>query len=78
MRYVLYLARGYPIGSGVIEGDCKHVVGNRFCASGMRWEHQSAQSLLHLRTIQLSKRWDEFIQYRINKEQESLYQALTA
>lgn len=73
MQYHKYLARGYPIASGVIEGACKHVIGDRFCGSGMRWERDGAQSLLHLRTIHLNGRWDSFIHHRITKEQQSLY-----
>ena len=73
MQYHKYLAKGYPIGSGVIEGACKHVIGDRFCRSGMRWEVQGAQPLLHLRTIHLSGRWEAFISHRISKEQSSLY-----
>lgn len=78
MKYDQYLARGFPIGSGVIEGACKHLIGDRFCGSGMRWEHLSAQSLLHLRAIEISERWDQFIQYRIKNEQTKLYQMLAA
>lgn len=74
MQYHDYLKKGYPIGSGVIEGACKHVIGDRFCNSGMRWELDGAQPLLHLRTIHLSNRWDPFIQHRITREQQSLYQ----
>lgn len=78
MQYDQYLARGFPIGSGVIEGACKHLIGDRFCGSGMRWEHLTAQSLLHLRAIELSERWDQFIQYRIESQQKQLYQTLAA
>ena len=78
MRYDIYLASGYPIGSGVIEGACKHVIGGRFCGSGMRWEHETAQSLLHLRTIELSQRWQQFVKYRIQAEQNRIYPALAA
>jgi hypothetical protein len=29
MRYDEYLAAGYPIGSGVVEGACRHLVKDR-------------------------------------------------
>lgn len=73
MQYHEYLAKGYPIGSGVIEGACKHVIGDRFCRSGMRWEIDGAQPVLHLRTIHLSGRWEAFTHHRIQKEQTALY-----
>jgi len=36
MRYPQYLAQGFPIGSGAVEGACKHLVGARFKQAGMR------------------------------------------
>jgi hypothetical protein len=73
MRYDRYIKAGYPIGSGVIEGACKHVIGDRFCGGGMRWEIEGAQPLLDLRTTQLNGEWDAFINYRIQTEQEIVY-----
>jgi len=37
MRYDEYLANGYPIGSGVAEGACRHLVKDRMELTGMRW-----------------------------------------
>ncbi len=37
MRYDEYLAAGYPIGSGVAEGACRHLVKDRLEQTGMRW-----------------------------------------
>ena len=74
MRYNEYLSAGYPIGSGVVEGACKHVIGDRFCGSGMRWEMEGAQPLLDLRVTHLNDEWDQFIEYRIRTEITNLYQ----
>jgi hypothetical protein len=74
MRYNEYLAAGYPIGSGVVEGGCKHVIGDRFCGSGMRWEIEGAQPLLDLRVTHLNDEWDSFIEHHIHTEQKHLYQ----
>ncbi len=73
MRYDEYLSAGYPIGSGVIEGACRHVVKDRMELSGMRWTVEGAQSMLHLRSIYLNGDWKEFDQYRIQTEQNTLY-----
>ena len=78
MQYHKYLAKGYPIGSGAVEGPCKHVIGDRLCRSGMRWEQAGAQAILHLRTIRLSGHWDRFVKHRIEKEQASLYSQFNA
>jgi hypothetical protein len=73
MRYHEYLAAGYPIGSGVAEGACRHLVKDRLELTGMRWERQGAQSMLHLRAIYLNGEWDQFVKYRIEQEQAALY-----
>ena len=73
MRYDEYLAAGYPIASGVIEGACHHFVKDRMEGAGMRWELEGAQAMLSLRAIYLNGQWDDFIAYRILTEQASLY-----
>ena len=40
MKYDEYLAAGYPIGSGVVEGACRHLVKDRLERAGMRWRRQ--------------------------------------
>jgi hypothetical protein len=77
MRYDEYLLAGYPIASGVIEGACHHFVKDRMEGAGMRWELEGAQSMLSLRAIYLNGQWDEFIDYRITREQTFLYGELT-
>ena len=76
MRYGDYLAAGYPIASGVIEGACKHVIGDRMCGTGMRWEFEGAQPMLDLRVTKLNKHWPKFSEYRIKTEQSRLYQTV--
>ncbi|MCP3958879.1 MAG: ISKra4 family transposase, partial [bacterium] len=73
MRYDEYLAAGYPIATGVIEGACRHVVKDRLERAGMQWVFEGAQAMLDLRTIHLSHQWDEFQAYRIKKEAARLY-----
>jgi len=73
MCYDEYLAAGYPIGSGVIEGACRHVVKDRMELSGMRWTVDGAQAMLYLRSIYLNGDWQEFDEHRIQAEQNTLY-----
>jgi len=73
MKYDEYLAAGFPIGSGVAEGACRHLVKDRMEQAGMRWTVAGAQSLLHLRAIYLNGNWSAFVNYRIQQEQEDLY-----
>lgn len=60
MRYDDYLARGYPIASGVIEGACRHLVKDRMERSGMRWTQSHAQAMLDVRAVHQSSYWDQF------------------
>lgn len=54
MNYHVYLRNGLPIGSGCVEGACKHVVGDRFKRTGMRWNPATAEPLIHLRAALLT------------------------
>lgn len=78
MRYDEYLAAGYPIGSGVAEGACRHVVKDRLEQTGMRWTVSGAQAVLHLRAIYLNGNWKNFVNYRIETEQATLYRRSAA
>lgn len=73
MKYDEYLAAGYPIGSGVAEGACRHVVKDRMEQTGMRWTINGAQAMLHLRAIYLNGDWNSYLNYRIEAEQAALY-----
>ena len=73
MKYDEYLAAGYPIGSGVVEGACRHLVKDRMEQTGMRWRIEGAQAILHLRAIYVNDDWDAFHATRIQAEQHELY-----
>lgn len=59
LRYHLFRAAGWPVGSGVVEGACKHVVGLRFKRQSTRWTKAGARAVLHLRLDRLNGRWHE-------------------
>jgi hypothetical protein len=73
MRYDAYLKAGYPIGSGVAEGACRHLVKDRMEQTGMRWTVSGAQAMLHLRATYLNDQWKDFIEDRIERQQTRLY-----
>ena len=73
MQYDKYLAAGYPIGSGIAEGACRHLVKDRMEQTGMRWTVAGAQAMLHTRALYLNGDWPAFVASRIQKEQEALY-----
>jgi hypothetical protein len=73
MRYDEYLALGYPIASGVIEGACRHIVKDRLERTGMNWTIPGAQAMLDMRCIYLTEQWEPFITFRVARETERLY-----
>ncbi len=73
MQYDKYLARGYPIGSGVVEGACKNLVKDRMELSGMRWTEEGAETMLGLRSISVNTLSEEFWRYRSSAQHEHLY-----
>jgi hypothetical protein len=73
MDYAAYLARGWPIGTGVVEGACGHVVKDRMEQAGMRWTQKGAQAMLDLRAVRLTNDWDAYWEFHRHKEHERLY-----
>lgn len=53
--YPAYQARGWQIGSGMIEAACKTVVGQRLKESGMRWRPPGTTALCQLRALYKSQ-----------------------
>jgi hypothetical protein len=73
MCYDEYLAAGYPIASGVIEGACRHLVKDRMERAGMRWTIDGAQAMLDLRSTYINNQWSAFQTHRIQAETQRLY-----
>ena len=73
MKYDEYLAAGYPIGSGVVEGACRHLVKDRLERTGMRWLPSGAQAMLDLRATYLNGEWNDFWIFHVAREDERLY-----
>ena len=73
LHYDQYLAAGYPIASGVIEGACRHVIKDRLERTGMHWTVPGAQALLRLRCVALNGDWETFMKYYIDQEGKRLY-----
>lgn len=73
MRYDVCLERGYPIGSGVIEGACRNLINDRLELTGMRWTVQGAESVIRLRAVYINKDWKDFWRFRRKSEKDRLY-----
>jgi hypothetical protein len=73
MKYGEYLAKGYPIASGVIEGACRHLVKDRMERAGMHWREAGAQAMLDVRSVAVNGQWEAYQEYRIERETRRLY-----
>ena len=73
MRYDEYLALGWPIGSGPVEGACKNIIKDRMERSGMRWTEQMAEAIVQLRAIYLSGDFDRYWEFHIEQDQRRIY-----
>ena len=73
MHYDQYLARGWPIGTGVIESACGHLVKDRMEQAGMRWTKAGAHAVLDLRAIRLTDDWDAYWAFHRQRQHQRLY-----
>lgn len=69
LRYQKFLAAGFPIASGVIEGACRHLIGDRMDITGARWSLQGAEAILRLRSLRASGDFEEY--WRFHEAQEA-------
>lgn len=70
LRYDEYLAQGYPIASGVIEGTCRHLINDRLDVTGARWSLEGAESILKLRSLWASRDLDDYWAFHKQREFE--------
>jgi len=69
MQYQRLRRNDIDIGSGVVEGAVRHLVGVRLDGPGMRWGRDRAESILLLRCILINGQWDAFVQFLASKQQ---------
>jgi hypothetical protein len=78
MHYDHYLAQGWPIGTGVVEGACGHLVKDRMEQAGMRWTMEGAQAMLDLRAVRINGDWDAYWLFHRQQQHQRLYGAAAA
>lgn len=70
LRYDQYLARGYPIATGVIEGACRYLVKDRMEITGARWSLEGAEAVLQFRSLRASGDFDQYWEFHLQQEYE--------
>src|SRR3990172_1485911 len=73
LHYDTYLAAGFPIASGVIEGACRHLVRDRMDVTGARWSLKGAEAVLRLRALRSS---GDFAEHRSEEHKAELQSRL--
>jgi hypothetical protein len=68
LRYDEFLAKGFPIATGVIEGACRYLIQDRLGITGARWNLAAAEAILRLRALHSSGDWDEYWAYHLRRE----------
>jgi hypothetical protein len=59
IRYPEFLAKGWQIGSGPTESQCR-VLPDRLKGSGMRWDGDNAEAVMALEAMRQSNQWDAY------------------
>lgn len=70
LAYDQYQAAGFPIGSGVIEGACRHLVKDRMDLTGARWRLAGAEAVLRLRALRASHDFEAYWRFHEAREHE--------
>jgi hypothetical protein len=60
MAYARYRERGLDIGSGMVEGARKLVIGAREKGPGMRWSVAGAQAVANVRVLLFNDQWPDY------------------
>jgi hypothetical protein len=75
LGYHTALQAGWPIATGVIEGACRHLVGDRLDITGARWGLQGAEAVLKLRALRSNGDFDAYWHYHLAREHQRVHQA---
>jgi hypothetical protein len=68
LHYNWYLAEGFPIATGVIEGACRYLIKDRMDITGARWGLVAAEAVLRLRALKTSGDFDEYWPFHERQE----------
>lgn len=73
LRYDTALQSGWPIATGVIEGACRHLIGDRLDITGARWGLPGAEALLKLRALIDNGDFDTYWPFHLAREHQRVH-----
>jgi hypothetical protein len=76
LHYDHYLASGFPIATGVIEGACRYLIKDRMDITGARWSLEGAEAVLRLRSLLVSGDWNDYWRFHLDREHRRNHQSL--
>jgi hypothetical protein len=68
LDYPAFLAAGWPIASGLIEGAARWLIKDRMEVTGARWGLDSAEAVLRLRALRGNGDLDDYLDYHFQQE----------
>jgi hypothetical protein len=75
MAYDTALAAGWPIATGVIEGACRHLIGDRLDITGARWGLHGAEAVLKLPALHTNVDFPAYWRFHLRQERRRVHQA---
>jgi hypothetical protein len=75
LRYDVALKSGWPIATGVVEGACRHLIGDRLDITGSQWGVEGAEAVLRLRAIIDNGDFEAYWAFHIRREHDRVHQA---
>lgn len=76
LRYDLYLEKGFPIATGVIEGACRYLIKDRMDRTGSRWGLAGAEAILKLRALIKAGDFEAYWDFHLEQERRRNYPAI--
>lgn len=74
LRYDQALSSGWPIATGVIEGACRHLIGDRLDIAGSRWGVEGAEAILRLRAVIDNGDFEAYWAFHLRCEHDRVHQ----
>jgi len=75
LHYPHYLAKGYPIATGVIEGACRYLVKDRMDITGARWGLEGGEAVLKLRALYINGDFNAYWAFHESQEYQRNHHA---
>lgn len=77
MNYAELMDEDLEIGTGIIEGAIKHIIGKRCDQGGMRWIVERNEAVVQLRCIEVNGDWDRFSAFVHDKIRDGQLETVT-